>query len=122
MKKDPKKTLDLIAQTIYDKKGENIIALDVKGISSITDYVIIASANVERHSQAIAKSVIDELKKIKERPSFIEGASDGDWIVIDYMNIMVHIFIPELRERYKLESLFSEAKIIDLNIKISNEV
>jgi ribosome-associated protein len=119
---ESKDILNKIAQVIYDKKGENIIALDVRGISSITDYMIIATANVERHSQAIAKTIIDELKKIKQRPYFVEGLKDGDWIVIDYSNIMIHIFIPELRSLYALETLFSEAQLIDLNIKISDEV
>jgi ribosome-associated protein len=119
---DSKEILNKIAQIIYDKKGENIIALDVKGISSITDFMILATANVERHAQAIARTIIDELKKINQRPYFVEGLKDGDWVVVDYSNIMVHLFIPEYRSLYALETLFSDAKLIDLNIKISDEV
>ncbi len=112
------KLINLITQTIYDKKGFNIFALDVKGISTITDYIIIAEGNVERHVIAIANEIVEQLKKLNEKPLHIEGLQEGDWVVLDYLNIIVHLFKPELRDKYSLEKLFKEAKIIDLKIKI----
>ncbi len=114
--------LNTIAQAIYDKKGFNILALDVKGLSSITDYVIIAEGSVDRHVKAIADTVIDEMKKQNERPIYTEGMKEPDWVVLDYMNIMVHIFKPDYRIKYDIEKLFPDSKIIDLNIKVEPQV
>jgi len=117
---DAYKLINLIAQIIYDKKGFNILALDVKGISTITDYIIIAEGNVERHLKAIANEIIEQLKKIKEKPFHVEGMEESDWIVLDCLNIIVHLFKPGLREKYCLETLWEEAKLIDLTIKTEN--
>lgn len=113
--------LNRIAQIIYNKKGFNIIALDLQGISSITDYMIIASGNIERHINAISQEIIMELKKEGETPLYVEGARVGDWIILDYGWFHVHLFIPECREKYRLENLWQEAKIIDLEIEVSKE-
>lgn len=115
MKKDPKELISIITQTIYDKKGFKILALDVKGISTITDYIIVAEGNVDRHVIAIAKAVEEELKKCGETPCYIEGMCNGDWIVMDYLDIMVHLFMPGLRDKYQLERLWSEGKLLELN-------
>ncbi|MBN2479372.1 MAG: ribosome silencing factor [Parachlamydiales bacterium] len=118
----PKEILNSIAQIIYDKKGSNIIALDVKGISTITDYIIIAEGNVERHVKAIASEIIEEMKKKKEKPLHVEGLLEADWVVLDYLNVIVHIFKPDLRHKYELEKLFPDAKIIDLKIDVQEGV
>ena len=110
--------LNVIAQAIYDKKGFNILALDVRGVSSICDYIIIAEGNVERHIKAIANEIIEQLKKLKEKPLHVEGLQDSDWVVVDYLDIIVHLFKPQLRETYALEKLWQEGKIIDLKIKV----
>ncbi|MCB1109091.1 MAG: ribosome silencing factor [Chlamydiia bacterium] len=119
MNKDPIETLNLVAQTIFDKKGFNIIALDVKGISSITDYVIVAEGNVDRHVIALSIAIQDALRKEGEKPVFVEGTMNGDWIVLDYMQLIVHIFMPGLRDKYQLEKLFPQAEIVDLDIVVS---
>ena len=113
--------LNTIAQTIYDKKGFNVICLDVRGVSSITDYIIVAEGSVERHIHAIADEIIRELKKLKQRPFHVEGLKDSSWVVIDYLNIVVHLFNPQLREKYGLEKLWSSGSIVDLEIKVENE-
>ena len=122
MKKTPLEILNFIAQVIYDKKGSNILALDVQGISSIADYLIIAEGNVDRHVISIAKAVIDELRKQGEAVSRVEGLTTGDWIVIDCSGIMVHLFMPGLRNKYSLEKLWQESKIIDLVIDTSKYI
>ena len=63
---------------------------------------------------------MDELKKVKEKPLHVEGLQDSDWIVIDYLDIIVHLFKPQQRVTYALEKLWPEAKIIDLKIKVEN--
>lgn len=112
-KKEIMKTLNAIAQAIYDKKGFNILSLDVKGISTLADYVIIAEGNIDRHLKALSHAIQDSLE---ERPIYIEGEQSGDWIVVDYGEIVVHLLLPEYREKYSLEELWRKAKIVDLDI------
>jgi len=119
MKVSPLEMLNTIAQVIYDKKGFNILALDVKGISSISDYIVIAEGNVDRHVAAIGKAIEDELREKGIKPVHVEGFKTGDWVVLDYSDVMVHLFMPGLREKYSLERLWNESKIVDLEIDIS---
>lgn len=112
------KTLDLAAQTIFDKKGFNILALDVRDICSMTDYFIIAEGNVDRHVIALSHDLKDQLKKEGERPIRVEGDKTGDWLVMDYGNFIIHLFQPEYREKYQLEELWHDAKVVDLDIKV----
>lgn len=121
MSRTPFETLNLIAQIIYDKKGFNILAIDVRGLSSITDYLLIAEGNVDRHVSAIAMAIIDELEEKGEKPIHVEGVKIGDWAVLDYGPVMVHIFSPNLRERYSLERLWSDSKIVDLDIDFTRK-
>jgi ribosome-associated protein len=121
MKKNTLDKLNLIAQAIYDKKGMNILALDVEGLSSITDCILIAEGNVDRHVIAIARGIMDTLQEKKEKPFHMEGLQTGDWVVLDYSGIMVHLFMPGLREKYCLEKLWNDSKIIDLQIEVDSE-
>ena len=119
MKQTSLETLNAIAQVIYDRKGFNILALDVKGLSSITDYILIAEGNVDRHVTSIAKAIVEEMEERGEAPLHVEGVRTGDWAVLDYIDVMVHLFMPGLRERYALERLWGESKIVDLQIDVS---
>jgi ribosome-associated protein len=122
MKGDTRGMLNLIGQIIYDKKGFNILALDVQGLSDITDYILIAEGNVNRHGSAIARSIIDELKSQGSMPLHTEGLKDGDWIVLDYGEIMIHLFSNQgLREKYSLERLWQKSEIVDLAIDVSKK-
>lgn len=113
--------LDKIAQTIYDKKGENILVLDVRNISSLTEYFVIAEGMVERHVGAIARALIDELQPKGLKCIHLEGLQNGDWVVIDFGHIYVHLFHPELRDRYALEQIWKEGEIVNVEIKIKHE-
>lgn len=119
MSRTPLETLNIIAQVVYDRKGFNILALDVRGLSSITDFLLIAEGNVDRHVSSIGRAIIDELDARGEDPVHAEGLGTGDWAVLDYGEVMVHIFSPGLRERYCLERLWKESKIVDLDIEVS---
>lgn len=119
MKNDPLVLLNTIAQAIFDKKGVNILALDMRGFSTITDFVVIAEGNVDRHVIAIAQAVEEASEEIGEKPIHVEGLQSGDWAVLDYLNVMVHIFMPGLRDKYQLEHLWKEASIVDLNIVVN---
>ena len=117
MVKDSSNAIHKIAQTIYDKKGSNIIAIDVRGISSITDYVLIADGNVDRHVVALANEIQDIMREGGEKPVHIEGKQSGDWIVLDYFQVVIHLFLPEMRQKYQLERLWPDGKVIDLELK-----
>lgn len=121
MELDLLENLNLAAQTIFDKKGFNILALDVRGISTITDYFLIAEGNIDRHITAISKAIQDNLREIKVHPLHIEGERQGDWIVLDYNDFIIHLFASDERQKYSLEDLWKEAKIVDLNIVVKKE-
>lgn len=120
MKKQISDVLSAVAQAIYDKKGFNILVLDVKGISSITDYFIVAEGSVDRHVKALSQNIQDRLATIGQKPMHIDGEQEGDWVVLDYSDFVIHLFIPELRERYAIEHLWKEAKIVDVPVDKSH--
>ncbi len=113
------KQLTVIAQTIFDKKGFNILVLDVRNICTLTDYFIIAEGTVDRHVKAISSAIVDQLAQDDTYPLHIEGEQAGDWVVLDYSDLIVHLFTPELRERYALEELWQKGKIVDVDIVTS---
>ena len=111
--------LNAVGQAIFDKKGSNILALDVREISTLTDFVVIAEGNVDKHVIALAHAVIQSLEKLGQKPLWVEGMKAGDWVVIDYLNIMVHLFMPGLRDKYQLEQLWREGHVVDLQIDLN---
>ena len=113
------KQLNRVAQAIYDKKGSNIFGVDIHEVSPMTDYVLIAEGTVDRHVKALADTVVEKLALEGLHPFHIEGDREGDWIVLDYLDFMVHLFIPDLREKYALERMWPQGKIIDLKFDIS---
>lgn len=104
--------LQKIVQEIYNKKGFNILTLDVRGISSMTDYFVIAEGNVERHVLGIFRHLADSVGK----PWHKEGESTGDWAVLDYGNIIVHLFTPDMREKYDIEKVWKSGSIVDVPV------
>jgi ribosome-associated protein len=105
--------VESICQKIFDKKGMNILALDVRGISTMTDFFIIAEGNVERHVQALASTVAELLAEQGIYPLHTEGEREGDWAVLDYGDIIIHFFIPAMREKYRLEQVWKEGKVVE---------
>lgn len=120
MKKNSElKELNRVAQAIYDKKGFNILVLDVRGVSTMTDFFIIAEGSVDRHVKALSHMIMDEFAKEGKYPLHAEGQQEGDWVVLDYGNFVIHLFIPELRIRYALEELWGKGEIIDIELDTS---
>jgi len=105
----------LCAAYALEKKAVNVRILEVQGISSLTDYLVIASGSSDRQVQAIAESVHLGLKKEHSTlPLGVEGMNEGRWVLIDYGDVMVHIFQEHVREFYDLDGLWSEAAEIDI--------
>lgn len=103
----------LAAGLAADKKGYDIRLIDISRVSTITDYLLIISGQTERQNQAICENIRKELKKFG-KVTDIEGESDGKWIVMDYMDLLVHIFQQEQRLRYDLDSLWENGELIEL--------
>jgi len=92
-----------------EKKAKNAIVLDLKGLTDIADSFLIADGTSERHTKAICDYIEERMEKHGYRPYSIEGYKEGRWIIMDYGDIIVHLFIESLRELYDLESLWIEA-------------
>lgn len=98
-----------IMQLIGDKKGEDILLLDLRRISPVADYFILATAQSPLHAQAITDEVVEKLKKEGYRIHHIEGYNQAQWILLDYLDIVVHIFLPAVRAFFGLERLWGDA-------------
>lgn len=104
------KQIALLAQeACEEKKGQEINILDIRKLSSIADFFVIASGNSDRHVRAIAENVLDRLEEKKLRCHHVEGLQESHWILLDFGDVMVHIFYPETRRFYNLERLWGEA-------------
>ena len=102
---------ELIIQSLIEKKGEQIVCIDLKAMHHVLfDYFIICSGNSKPHVETLSDFVQENTKKqIRVRPSYVEGRANGEWILLDYFNVIVHIFQPEVRRFYNIESLWSDA-------------
>lgn len=98
-----------VAELSLEKKGEDVRILDVRGLTSVTDFFVIITADSERKAKAVTAHIVDELKDEGERPMHIEGLGSLHWVLIDYVDVVVHIFQPDERRFYDLESLWSDA-------------
>ena len=108
---------DEIARTIElarDRKARALTVLDLRGISSATDFFFIATGTSDIHVRGIAEHIIEELKKVDERPSHVEGLRSGRWVLIDYIDFVVHVFHPAARDFYQLENLWGDAPAFTL--------
>ena len=97
------------AQCALERKAFDVVVLDLRGISSATDWFVIASGSSDIHVRAIAEHIIEELKKDGERPGHVEGLETGRWVLVDYIDFVIHAFHPSAREFYQLESLWGDA-------------
>lgn len=93
-----------------DRKAEDIVMLDIRKVSIIADYFVICTGTSDRHVRAIAKEVDDQLGKAGVNPVSMEGQAEGEWVLIDYGSVLVHIFDRETRDYYRLEQLWSGAQ------------
>ncbi|HEY0455083.1 MAG TPA: ribosome silencing factor [Verrucomicrobiae bacterium] len=107
---DSKKFALLCRELAENKKGENIVVLDVHEISSITDYFVIISGTSEPHLRAISDELIDKLRDEHDiRPRAIDGSLQTAWLVLDFFDVIVHVMRADIRERYDLEGLWGDA-------------
>lgn len=98
--------LERILKSLTDDKAEDVVQIDLRGKSSIGDYMVVASGRSTRQVSAMAEKLVDKLKQDFGLYSKIEGKDTGDWVLIDTADVIVHIFRPEVREFYQLEKMW----------------
>jgi ribosome-associated protein len=105
-----------LAAIADDKKATDLVALDVSSLVSYTDFLLICTARNERQAKAVHDEIYHEMKRAGLLPARVEGVQEADWILMDYLDCVVHVFTPVLRERYRLEVLWGEAGRLDLDV------
>ena len=109
-----RKNLQWIQNALEDAKTQNIAVLDVRKISDFTDYMVVATGTSNRHVQSSADKVVETLRGHDVRPVGIEGKQLGDWVLIDFGDVVVHIMREQTRDFYNLEKLWSDAKRLEV--------
>jgi len=104
-----KALLESILSSLDDNKAEDVVSIDLKGKSEIADFMIVCSGRSSRQVSAIAEKLSDDLKQKFEIFPKVEGKEQGDWVLIDAGDVIVHVFRPEVREFYQLEKLWQGA-------------
>lgn len=104
-----------IVQVMDSKRAKDIRLIKIEGISSLGDYFVVASASNTTQVKAIADEVEDEMTKLGLEPNRVEGRQSAQWILMDYYDVMVHVFLDEARSFYNLERLWSDAPQLDIS-------
>lgn len=106
----------LIVKGITELKGENIVTLDLRGLDgAVTDFYVVCEANSTTQVGAIANSIEKEVKEAcGEKPWHVEGTENLEWVLVDYVNVVAHVFQPDKRDFYNIEELWADAKIKEI--------
>lgn len=111
---EPRELARIAAQAAIDKKAENAIVLDVANLTIVTEFFVICSGGSKPHVQAIVDGIEDQLKLAGFAPRHVEGYAKGQWVLLDYGSIVVHVFTPHEREFYNLERLWGDAEVVEI--------
>jgi ribosome-associated protein len=106
MMKSVEEIKDLAVNALEDLKAVDLVVIDVRGKTSVSDYMVIASGTSDRHVKSMANNVIVEAKKAGINPLGIEGDKVGEWVLVDLADVIVHIMLPQTRDFYQLEKLW----------------
>jgi ribosome-associated protein len=106
----PERLVADIARLAADKKAHDVVELDLRGVLGYTDYFLICTGNTGRQAKAIEDGILEGTKRAHGlSPRRVEGSAEGGWILIDYLDVVVHVFTPQARDFYRLEQLWGEA-------------
>ncbi len=104
---------ELVVDALEDVKGMDIVRLDVSNLTTVTDYMVVASGTSSRHVKALAEAVSERARATGHRPSGVEGEEGGEWVLLDLGDTLVHVMLPKVREFYNLEKLWSLSPMTD---------
>ncbi len=107
------------ADLMVAKKAQNIVILDVRGLTDVTDYLVVGSADNDTHLKAIGDGILDGLSKEGVKPYRTEGWQGLQWVILDFVEVVVHLFYREARDFYKLERLWADAPVENIHDDIS---
>jgi ribosome-associated protein len=96
-----------VLDALDDMKARDVVVIDVRGLTSIADSMVIASGTSDRHVRSLAESVVEKCKESGHRPLGVEGLKDGEWVLVDLQDIVVHVMLPRVRDFYNLEKLWA---------------
>jgi len=113
----PEELTQAVAALAADKKAIDIVALDLRGVAGYTDFFLICSGGSDRQTKAIHDGIHEGMKKQHDTlPRRVEGASEARWILMDYLDCVVHVFTPDTRDYYRLEQLWGDVPRLDLDL------
>ncbi|OGO34576.1 MAG: ribosome silencing factor [Chloroflexi bacterium RBG_16_57_11] len=101
-----------IANVLEDKKGEDILLLDIRELTDFTDYFVICSGTSDRMLKALADEVLERVRTMHGMKGRVEGLPQDGWLLIDYVDVVVHLFSPDRRDYYRLEELWGKGKVL----------
>jgi ribosome-associated protein len=104
---ETEKLLDLVIDALDERKAIEVRVLDVRALTSITDVMVVASGSSNRHVRALAGHVVEKAKECGVQPLGVEGEAAGEWVLVDLVDVVVHLMLPRVREFYNLEKLWS---------------
>jgi ribosome-associated protein len=104
--------LRLVIDALVDRKAVNAVVLDLRGLCGATDYFVIASGTSDAHVRGMADHLVSALAPRGVTPHHVEGLAQGRWVLLDYVDFVVHVFHPELRDFYQLERLWDDAPVV----------
>ncbi|MEX2124313.1 MAG: ribosome silencing factor [Woeseia sp.] len=108
---------DLAVGALEEVKAKDIVKLDVRNLTTVTDFMIVASGTSNRHVKALADAVAEKARAAGHKPTGVEGAEGSEWILLDLQDTLVHVMLPRVREFYNLEKLWSLAPLGDLAVR-----
>ena len=109
-----KQLSELVVDALDDIKAQDVVRLDVRQMTTVTDYMIVASGTSNRHVQALVDNVAEKAKEAGHRPIGVEGEDGGEWILLDLQDTLVHVMLPKVRQFYNLEKLWSLGPAADV--------
>jgi len=106
---DPLPELRCVAEAALERNARSPIVMDLRGLSDVTDFFVIASGDSDTHTRAISENIVDRAREAGFRPVGIEGINQGQWVLLDFVGLIVHVFLGPVRDFYQLERLWGDA-------------